>query len=533
MTKGRPVEMLERQAPAAGAAQASPTAAEAAAGDARELVRLQGIGKRFAGVTALDGVDFDLQAGEVHAVCGENGAGKSTLMKIVSGQLVPCSGRILVRGRPVQFGSTRDAERQGIAMIHQELNLVPHLSVAENICLAREPRRWGLIDRAALRRMALEQLQRLQVDLDPDALVSRLSVAQQQMVEIAKALSLKADVLIMDEPTSSLTESETDQLFKVMHELKASGVGVIYISHRLDELQKVVDRVTVLRDGRHVSTTPLRHTSVDTIVEHMVGRSLKDKFPPARRSASGTVLLRARGLSRRDVFDDVSFELRRGEILGFAGLMGAGRTEVARAVFGADPLDAGQVWLGDRALAIRSPRDAIAHGIAYLSENRKADGLAIEMGVAENITMANMRAVSGPLGFIGFRREQSVAQRYIELLGIRTPSARQRARLLSGGNQQKVVISKWLFRGSKVLFFDEPTRGIDVGAKFAIYQLLDELAADGIGVVVISSELPEILGITDRVVVFHQGRVAAVLDTARTNQEEIMQFASGFGRPLH
>jgi ribose transport system ATP-binding protein len=494
-----------------------------------ELVRLRAISMRFAGVTALDAVDFDLRHGEVHAVCGENGAGKSTLMKILGGQLTPAGGDIVVRGKHVHFASTRDAERAGIAMIHQELNLAPHLSVAENIYLAREPHRWGWVDRKRLHELARRQLERLKLDIAPDAEVRRLPVAQRQMVEIAKALSLAAQVLIMDEPTSSLTQSETEQLFKVIRELKAEGVGIVYISHRLDELSKLVDRVTVLRDGRHVSTTPLAHTTLDAIVERMVGRPLKDKFPPPTRTRTGRVLLRASGLARKGAFQDVSFEVRAGEILGFAGLMGAGRTEVARAVFGADPLDAGAIELDGDPVHIASPRDAIRHGLAYLSEERKVDGLAINMGVAENITMANMSAVSGPLGFIDFARELGVAREYTDLLSVRTPSPRQRARHLSGGNQQKVVIAKWLFRDSRILFFDEPTRGIDVGAKFAIYQLLDQLAAKGIGVVVISSELPEILGITDSVVVFHQGRVTGVLETARTNQEEIMQLASGFG----
>jgi ribose transport system ATP-binding protein len=510
-----------------------PAAVVADARASGELVRLRGISMRFAGVTALDAVDFDLRAGEVHAVCGENGAGKSTLMKILGGQLTPASGEIVVRGQAVHFASTRDAERAGIAMIHQELNLAPHLSVAENIYLAREPRRWGWVDRRRLRAMAARQLDRLKVAIDPGMEVRRLSVAQCQMVEIAKALSLEAQVLIMDEPTSSLTESETEQLFKVIRELKGEGVGIVYISHRLDELEKFADRVTVLRDGHHVSTTPLAETPLDTIVERMVGRPLKDKFPPATRVRTDRVLLRVAGLTREDAFEDVSFEVRAGEILGFAGLMGAGRTEVARAIFGADPLDAGRIEVEGLPLRIASPRDAIRHGLAYLSEDRKAHGLALGMGVAENISMANMPAVSRALGFIDFARELGVAREYIELLNVRTPSPRQRTRHLSGGNQQKVVIAKWLFRNSRILFFDEPTRGIDVGAKFAIYQLLDQLAAKGIGIVVISSELPEVLGITDSVVVFHQGRVTGVLETARTNQEQIMQLASGVGAQRH
>jgi len=492
-----------------------------------ELLRLTHITKRFPGVLALDDVSFDLQRGEVHAICGENGAGKSTLMKIISGQYPPDEGVLLYNGQECRFASSLDAQAAGIAMIHQELNLVPHLSVAENIFLAREPRRGIFVDRTRLRADAQRCLDRLGVDISPSTLVRTLSVAQQQMVEIAKALSLDAEVLIMDEPTSSLTESETSQLFRIIHELKRSGVGVIYISHRLDEMTGIVDRVTVMRDGKYVSTDVFRDTTINQIVARMVGRSLEDKFPARTSAPTDELLLSVDRLTRTNVFGPVSFALRRGEILGFAGLMGAGRTEVARAIFGADPLDEGTVRLGGEILTIRSPIDAIRHGIAYLSEDRKADGLSINMPVASNITLARMEAVANRFGFIRFAEENAVAQRYIDQLGIRTPGVRQIARNLSGGNQQKVVIGKWLFRESRVLFFDEPTRGIDVGAKYAIYELLDRLAAKGIGVVMISSELPEILGMTDRVAVFHEGELAVILDTRQTTQEEIMHYASG------
>ncbi|MEO6855413.1 MAG: sugar ABC transporter ATP-binding protein [Rhodoferax sp.] len=495
------------------------------------LLRLDGITKRFPGVLALDGVSLEVRAGEVHAVCGENGAGKSTLMKIISGQYQPDAGALHYRGAVCQFHTPAESEAAGIAIIHQELNLVPHLTVAENIFLAREPRKGWLIDQAKLRRDAQQCLDRLGLAIAPDRLVKTLSVAQQQMVEIAKALSLNAQVLIMDEPTSSLTETETAQLFAIIHELKCAGVGIVYISHRLDELAQIVDQVTVLRDGRYVSTDRFADTSVEQIVAKMVGRSLDDVFPKRTSVPTVDVLLRATGLCRKGVFDDVGFELRRGEILGFAGLMGAGRTEVARAIFGADPLDAGEVRLGEQLLAIRSPRDAVRHGLAYLSEDRKHDGLALKMNVAQNITLANMEAVSNRAGMIRFDQEQAAAARYIEALGIRTPSSSQTVRLLSGGNQQKLVISKWLFRESRILFFDEPTRGIDVGAKYAIYQLLDQLAGQGIGVVMISSELPEIMGMTDRVAVFHEGRLVTTLTTRETSQEEVMHYASGRSIP--
>jgi ribose transport system ATP-binding protein len=491
------------------------------------LLQLDGITKRFVSVAALQDVSFELRRGEVHAVCGENGAGKSTLMKVITGQLQPDAGTMIYQGRPARFGSPREAQAAGIAMIHQELNLVPHLSVAENLYLAREPRRGWFVDRVALRANAARCLARLGVGVDPGTRVGTLSVAERQMVEIAKALSIDAAVVIMDEPTSSLTTAETARLFEVIRDLKRAGVGVIYISHRLDEMAQIVDRVTVLRDGRQVGTHALADTTIDDVVVRMVGRSLDDKFPPRTSVPTSDVVMAVDGLSRKGAFADVSFELRRGEILGFAGLLGAGRTEVARAIFGADPVDAGRVRLAGGPLRIRSPRDAIRHGIAYLSEDRKTHGLAIDMTVAHNVTMANLAAVASRLGFLQFAEEDAVARRYVDALAIRTPSTRQRVRLLSGGNQQKVVIAKWLFRDSRVLLFDEPTRGIDVGAKYAIYRLLDQLAARGIGVVLISSELPEILGMTDRVAVFHAGRIAAVLDTRQTSQEEIMHHASG------
>ena len=495
----------------------------------QEILRLQRIGKRFPGVVALDGVDLDLRAGEVHAVCGENGAGKSTLMKIISGQYTADDGAISYRGEAVRFTSTTEAQAAGIAIIHQELNLVPHLSVAENIFLAREPKRGPFIDYRKLNTNARSYLQRIGLAVEPTTLVSALSIAQQQMVEIAKALSLNARVLIMDEPTSSLTESETVQLFRIIKELRADGVAILYISHRLDEMAEIVDRVTVLRDGRHIDTSDFAATNINEIVARMVGRSLDDVFPARQSVPTDEVLLRVNALSRAGVFGPVSFELRKGEILGFAGLMGAGRTEVARAIFGAERPDSGSIvlgHLGDQPVTIRSPREAIRHGIAYLSEDRKKDGLALSMPVAVNITLANVRAISSH-GFLRFSEETAVAQRYVRELNIRTPSVAQTVRNLSGGNQQKIVIGKWLYRGSRILFFDEPTRGIDVGAKYAIYGLMDQLAADGVGVVLISSELPELLGMTDRIAVFHEGRITAVLETRNTNQEEILHYASG------
>ncbi len=510
---------------------------EAAHGEAAvfgaPLLRLENITKEFPDVLALSDVSFDLRPGEVHAVCGENGAGKSTLMKIISGVYQPTNGTIVYKGSACHFASPLQSEAAGIAIIHQELNLIPHLSVAENIYLAREPRRGPFVDRRKLRTDAKRCLDRLGVTIDPDTPVRNLSVAQCQMVEIAKALSLDAEVLIMDEPTSSLTEQETRLLFKVIRDLKAAGVGIVYISHRLDEMAEIVDRVTVLRDGRYIATDDFDKTTVNDIVAKMVGRSLEEKFPERTSAPSEEVVFSVSGLTRTGVFSDVSFSLRRGEILGFAGLMGAGRTEVARAIFGADSLETGAITLHGETLKIQSPRDAISAGLAYLSEDRKAQGLAIKMPVDANMTLANMEEVSNGFGLIDFAKHNKVAKEYVELLDIRTPSIKQPVRLLSGGNQQKIIIGKWLFRKPKVMFFDEPTRGIDVGAKFAIYKIMDELAAEGIGVVLISSELPEVLGMTDRVAVFHGGRITGVLETRNTDQEEIMRYASGYGPKAH
>ena len=490
------------------------------------LLCLSGVTKRFFNVVALDGVSFDVRYGEVHAVCGENGAGKSTLMKVMSGVYAPDDGSLSLDGESLRFASPREAQAHGIAMIHQELNLVPHLSVAENIYLGREPSRGWLVDRRKQCADAQTCLDRLGVGVSPDALVSSLSLAQQQMVEIAKALSMQARLLIMDEPTSSLTDAETTQLFRVIRELRHAGTGIVYISHRLDELEGLADRVTVLRDGRYITTKAFADTSIPEIVALMVGRTLEEKFPAPQRRPTRETVLEVRGLHRRGVFGPVDFDLRRGEILGFAGLVGAGRTEVARAVFGADPVDGGRIALAGRALAIRSPIDAIREGIAYLSEDRKAHGLAVKMSVAQNITLANTRAVTDRRGLIRSAEELAVARRYIEQLGIRTPSPAQVARLLSGGNQQKVVIAKWLLRDCEILFFDEPTRGIDVGAKSEIHRLLDELAAEGKAIVVISSELPEVLRLAHRVLVMCEGRITGELPAAAATQESIMALAT-------
>ena len=492
------------------------------------IFKAQDISKTFPGVKALDRVQFELRTGEVHALLGENGAGKSTLMKILCGVQQADSGTLTYKGQVVRFSSINEAQEKGISIIFQELNLVPHLSVAQNIFLGREPlTSLGVLDEKTLNANASAILGRLNLSLDPRTILRTLPISKQQMVEIAKALSQESEVLIMDEPTSALTEAEIDELFEVIHGLRERGVGIIYISHRLEELQHIVDRISIFRDGKYISTDDYGKISMDEVVNRMVGRSLENKFPTRANQPTDEVILGVSNLSRKGVLDGISFDLFRGEILGVAGLMGAGRTELARALFGADPVDHGEVRLFGKRVHITSPSAAIDHGIGYLSEDRKGQGLVIRMTVAENITMANLSAVAPNGGVISGRRELEAAQRFVTALSIKTPSLAQKVNNLSGGNQQKVVIGKWLFCESKVLILDEPTRGIDVGAKFAIYELMEKLAREGFGVMMISSELPEILGMTDRVLVMHQGRLAATLVTRQTNQEEILTYASG------
>jgi ribose transport system ATP-binding protein len=492
------------------------------------LLQVNDVSKGFPGVQALDRVSFQLRRGEVHALVGENGAGKSTLMKILSGVYRPDSGTILFKGRPAHFQNAREAAAAGIGIIYQELNLIPHLTVAQNIFIGREPRtRLGYIDDRKMVVDAAGILARLNLNLDPTVRLNQLPVSKQQMVEIAKALSRDSEVLIMDEPTSALTETEIDELFKLIHGLRERGVGIIYISHRLDELKHIVDRITIFRDGHYVGTSDYAAITMDEIVARMVGRKLENLFPPRANQPTGKKLLEVKHLVRRGILKDISFDVYQGEILGIAGLMGAGRSELARAIFGADPVYGGEVWMEGRKLDIRGPDDAIRHGIAYLSENRKEEGLAIKMRLDQNVTMANLAEVSRRFTVISGAQEQRAAQRYVDQLEIHTPGVQQVVNNLSGGNQQKVVIAKWLFRDARVLIFDEPTRGIDVGAKFAIYELIERLAREGVGVIMISSELPEILGMTDRVLVLHEGSLTATLRTKDTNQEEILNFAAG------
>ncbi|MDZ7372773.1 MAG: sugar ABC transporter ATP-binding protein [candidate division KSB1 bacterium] len=492
----------------------------------RVILELEGISKAFPGVQALRDVRFELREGEVHVLLGENGAGKSTLMKIVTGALPKDAGEIRLDGRKVEIRNPQQALALGISMVYQEFNLAPHLSVAENIWLGREPLRdrWlGLVDRRRMREEASAILRRLHLPVHPDTPVSHLTVSQAQLVEIAKSLSARARILILDEPTAALTEAEIDELFRIIRELKAEGVSFVYISHRLEEIPRIGDRVTVLRDGEYVATVPAT-TDPAELIRLMVGRKL-DQFYPKVPSRPGPVRLEVEGLCRSGVLHDVHLQIRAGEVVGLAGLIGAGRTELARAIFGADPVDHMRVRVDGAEVAIRSPADAIRAGIAYLSEDRKSLSLALTRSVAENISLASLdRFCTGP--FVRAEAERRAVQEFVERLRIRTPSLNQQVQYLSGGNQQKVVLARWLLREAKVLLFDEPTRGVDVGAKAEIFELIGRLAQKGAAILLISSYLPELLGVCDRILVMHRGRIVGELSRAEATQEKILTLAA-------
>jgi ribose transport system ATP-binding protein len=490
------------------------------------LLHMEGIDKSFPGVQALRGAGLDLHQGEVLALLGENGAGKSTLIKTLSGAHLPDAGTISIDGRPAHISTPREARRLGIAVIYQEFNLVPTLSASENIFLGREETVGPFISFAAERRRTREILHRMDVAIDPDAPVSDLTVAQQQVVEIARALSLDARIMVMDEPTAALTGQEVEHLFRIIAELKGRGLGVIYITHRLEEVFRIAGRATVLRDGRLVGTRPVPALGRRELIEMMVGRKLETEFPK-EPAPLGEERLVVRGLSRGTKVRDVSFSVRRGEVLGLAGLVGAGRTEVARLIFGADRPDAGSMELDGRPLRIRSPRDAIRSGICLLTEDRKAQGLVLGLSVLENFALPSLKAFCRR-GLIDRRKEMEAFARFAGLLRIKVPDCEEPAGNLSGGNQQKVVLGKWLQANSEVVIFDEPTRGIDVGAKYEIYQLMNRLARSGKAMVMISSELPEALGMSDRILVMHEGRVKGeITDVPRARQEDILAMALG------
>ncbi len=493
-----------------------------------DLVDMIDIEKHFPGVHALKQVQFNLKAGEVHALMGENGAGKSTLMKILSGVYQKDGGEVRIQGKGVNFDGPRAAQALGVGIIHQELSLMNDLTVAQNIFIGREPRRrFGRLDEPALNAQARAIFTAMNLTLEPDTLVGSLTVARQQMVEIAKALSFRSKILIMDEPTSALNDAEIAELFTIIRRLKSEGVGIIYISHKMDELKQIADRVTVMRDGEYVNTVEAASTSVADIIAMMVGRSLTNETLNIPDLTQAEVALSVVGLNRGREIRDVSFSLKKGEILGFAGLMGAGRTEVARAIFGADPRDTGEILVHGKPCAIRSPSDAVAAGIGYLSEDRKHFGLATGMNVRSNVVLASLERYVNRMKVLDEHKMRGIAQHYIQLLKIRTPSDEQELRYLSGGNQQKVVMAKWLLRDCDVLIFDEPTRGIDIGAKGEIYQLLNDLAAKGKAIIVISSELSEIKRLSHRIAVMCEGRLTGILPGgAATTQEQIMHLAT-------
>ena len=493
-----------------------------------KLVEMKGIEKRFPGVHALKSVQFDLHPGEVHALMGENGAGKSTLMKIMSGIYSRDEGEMFVDGKSVTPESPRDAQDLGIGIIHQELSLMRDLTAAQNVLIGREPRRsFGRLDEVALNNRTAEIFASLNLKMDPRTQVSTQTIARQQLIEIAKTLSYNPRVLIMDEPTAALNDAEINELFKVITKLKADGVGIVYISHRMDEIKRIADRVTILRDGAYIDTVDAAKTPLPKIIQLMVGREVNQEAPVIPDTSQNPVALEVLNVSRGKDVRDVSFDVRKGEILGFAGLMGAGRTEVARIIFGADPRDAGEIRIAGQPVDIRTPHMAVEAGIGYLSEDRKHFGLAVDMTVRANIAMANLGRFTNRAGVLDESAMNRTAEKYIKQLGIRTPSDIQDVRLLSGGNQQKVVIAKWLLRDCDVLIFDEPTRGIDVGAKSEIYALLEDLAAQGRAIIVISSELPEVMRLSHRIAVMCEGRLTGILPGGeQTSQEDIMELAT-------
>ena len=492
------------------------------------LVLMEGIEKTFPGVHALSQCRFELRSGEVHALVGENGAGKSTLMKILTGVFTKDAGRIFYKGKETEILNPRVAQELGISIIYQEFNLMSHLTVAQNVFIGREPRKIIniILNEKEINQKTKQLLELIHLDIDPRTKVSDLSVAKQQMVEIARALSFHSEVLIMDEPTAALTDTEIAELFRIIRKLRSQGVGIIYISHRLEELKQISDRVTVMRDGLYVDTVRTEDVTIDRIINMMVGRTIYETTHSNLENASQEVVLEVKNLNRGSAIRNVSFSLKKGEILGFAGLMGAGRTEVARAIFGADAIDSGEIYVNGRKTQIKSPSDAVHCGIGYLSEDRKRYGLALGMDVVTNIVLAAFKKFLGFLGWVNKAKTRAEAGSFVDELKIKTPSLHQKVKYLSGGNQQKVVIGKWLVRACDILIFDEPTRGIDVGAKSEICKLLNILAENGTSIIMISSELPEILRMSHRIIVMCEGRITGELCTTEATQELIMQYAT-------
>ena len=487
------------------------------------ILEMLNIVKNFPGVQALKGVDLRVRPGRVHALMGENGAGKSTLMKCLIGIHPPSSGTIVYKGTEVDFKTVNEALKSGISMIHQELNPVLDRSVMENIWLGREPKRGLVIDHKQMRRDTTELLEKLGMQIDPDARMGDLSVGKMQMIEIAKAISYDSSIVIMDEPTSALTQKESDQLFKIIHQLKEKNVAIIYISHKMDEIFEICDDVTIFRDGEYISSGEVADMTIDTLIQLMVGRELTEMFPKVV-CPIGEPILKVENLSSGSLFQNVSFELRQGEILGLAGLVGAGRTEVVETIFGMHPITSGKIYKQGVEIEIKSPQDAIRHNIALLTEDRRSSGIVGVLGVGDNLTMANLPAYGLPLNHKAMRKDVDT---YIERLKIKTPDAATRIASLSGGNQQKVLVARWLLTDPDILFVDEPTRGIDVGAKAEIHSLLSALAGQGKGIIMISSEMPEVLGMADRIIVMHEGSMTGLLSREEATQELVLKHATG------
>lgn len=495
------------------------------------IVSMKGICKSFPGVKALDNVEFALRSGEVMALLGENGAGKSTLVKILSGVYTRDSGEMEILGKAYGNLTPKQAQAAGVAIIHQELNMCRHLSVAENMFLGREKTKNGLLSNLEMEAEAKRILNDLKIDISPSQVVGELTISKQQMVEIAKALSINAKILIMDEPTSSLTSKEIDDLFRIIRALKASGCGIIYISHRLEELQHVVDRVTIMRDGQYITTMEYGNTTVDEIITHMVGREIKEKFPRIA-CEKGREIFSVKHLNAGRMVRDVSFSLYEGEVVGFAGLVGAGRTETTRAIFGVDPKESGEIHLDGKEIKITCPEDAIKAGVVLAPEDRKKDGLCTKLSIRHNIALPNLDLMTSRIGVVNRHKEDALCEKAITSLRVKTPGVEVDAGNLSGGNQQKVVVGKWLVRNSRVVIFDEPTRGIDVAAKVEIYNIINELKRQGIAVMFVSSEMPEVLGIADRIIVMCDGRITGEVMTKETTQNEILTLATRFENKL-
>ncbi|WP_313804821.1 sugar ABC transporter ATP-binding protein [Cytobacillus sp.] len=495
--------------------------------NSQSIIQMKGISKAFSGNIVLEKVDFEIMPGEVHALMGENGAGKSTLMKILTGIYERDAGTVSVRGNEVHFKNAKEAEMAGIAVIHQELNIIPYLTVTENMFLGKEMTfgKFGITKDKEMQQHTKEYLNRLGIDIDPAVEAGKLSVGQQQMIEIARAVAANTEVLIMDEPTAALTDREIEALFKVIHSLKEQGVGIVYISHRMEEIFQICDRISVLRDGQFIGVKAIPETNFDEIVKMMVGRQLGDRFPD-RDTTIGSERLKVENFSSKGSFENVDFSIHQGEILGVAGLMGAGRTEIMEAIFGYRKVQEGKLFIDGKEIKIKSPYDAIKAGIGFITEDRKSEGLVLDLSVRENFSLTNLKKISKK-NIISAKQEASFVDEMIKKLHVKTSSSEQLVKSLSGGNQQKIVIGKWLGINPKILILDEPTRGVDVGAKKEIYQIMNELTKLGVSIIMVSSELPEILGMSDRILVIHEGKVSAILNKSEADQEIIMQAATG------